>query len=289
MSRTNYTLERVLQLIRASYHEGMGDFSYQVYLQRLWQKLENIGDSGAIRPAPNDFHPGTPYKYNQAPQALQAVATEGYFWMVGSRFLTPKPTGDFLNLTRSEWYVWTERGIEWLKGAEPVPEEAASYMRFLKTRITPLDSVMEQYIVEALTAFDRGAYFAAAVMLGAASEKALYLLADSMVAAYKDPKKGSKMKSLMGDRKLLALFEAVRDSTRDAVKGKVLPYANSEGYDTHLMSLYEAIRVQRNDAVHPMNGTVSPDSVRLLLQSFPYALTVTENMRTWFASNPGMI
>jgi hypothetical protein len=55
------------------------------------------------------------------------------------------------------------------------------------------------------------------------------------------------------------------------------------------MSLYEAVRVQRNDAVHPMNAIVSEDSVRLLLQSFPYALSKSEELRAWCAANPGSL
>jgi hypothetical protein len=94
---------------------------------------------------------------------------------------------------------------------------------------------------------------------------------------------------LLDRRKLLELFETVRDTIREAAIAKLLPYADSEGSTTHLMSLYEAIRVQRNDAVHPMNAIVSEDSVRLLLQSFPYSLSKSEELRVWFAANPGSI
>ena len=51
-----------------------------------------------------------------------------------------------------------------------------------------MDDVVEQYVTEALIAFERQAYFAAAVMLGAASEKALYILAEAMVDALKSQK-----------------------------------------------------------------------------------------------------
>jgi hypothetical protein len=87
----------------------------------------------------------------------------------------------------------------------------------------------------------------------------------------------------------LELFEAVRDTIHEAAKAKLLPYADYEGSDTHLMSLFEAIRVQRNDAVHPMNATVSEESVRILIQSFPYALAKSETLRSWLIANPGSI
>jgi len=162
-------------------------------------------------------------------------------------------------------------------------------MKFLRQRVPVIDPIIDQYVTEALTAFEKEAYFASAVMLGAASEKALYLLAESVLGAFKDAKKHDKLKNLLEHRKLLELFESVRDTIYDASKAKILPYADAEGSTTNLMSLYEAIRVQRNDAVHPMNATVSEDSVRLLIQSFPYSLSKSEELRAWFAANPKSI
>ena len=46
-------------------------------------------------------------------------------------------------------------------------------MKFLRAHVPTLDEVIGQYILEALTAFNREAYFAAAVMVGAASESDL--------------------------------------------------------------------------------------------------------------------
>jgi hypothetical protein len=214
------------------------------------------------------------------------VATEAFFYLFHNGYTTPGPSDNFLNHPNFSRYYVTKRGWEWFNGAEPFPEEADGYMKFLRKRVPSLDSVIEQYVTEALTAFERQAYFAAAVMLGAASEKALYVLAESILGALKDAKKHDKLKALLERRKLLELFEYVRDTTHDASKAKLLPYSDSEGSATHLLSLYEAIRVQRNDAVHPMNATVSADSVRLLIQSFPYALNKSEELRAWFIANP---
>ena len=68
-----------------------------------------------------------------------------------------------------------------------------------------------------------------------------------------------------------------------------MPYEVHEGADAHLMAIYEAVRVQRNDAVHPLSAAVSEASVRLLLVGFPYALEKTEALRTWFLNNPASI
>lgn len=289
MSQTKYSIEMVLQLIRASYCESGGDLSYEVFNQRLWRKLEALNDPGVIKPQPNQYHPHQAYLYDQSPHTLKAAAIQGFNHILNAAYAYPKPNGDFVNFPRhSQWYVWSERGLQWINGAEPIPEEAKGYMSFLKNTVPGLDDVIEQYILEALTAFNREAYFAAAVMVGAAAEKAIYLLASSLLGALKPSRRRSDLETAMGKRQLLALLETVRKIIEDCSSGKnaPIPYSASEGAASYLPSLFEAIRSQRNDAVHPLNATVSPSSVRLLLHSFPYALSTTEKLRTWLDANP---
>jgi len=242
--------------------------------------------------SPLQYNPGQQFLYGQAPYDLQAVANEGFFYLVNTGYVYPKPTGDYTNFSRSsEWYCWTERGLQWVKGAEPIPEEAAGYMKFLSAHVPTLDGVIGQYISEALTAFNREAYFAAAVMVGAASEKAIYLLAASLLSALKPSRRRSALETALTKRQLFALLDWVRKTIDDSSASNLapIPYSVSEGASAHLASLFEAIRTQRNDAVHPMNATVSASSVRLLLHSFPYALETTEKLRAWLDANPATL
>ena len=50
----------VLQLVRASFSEQMGELSYQVFLQRLWKKLEAVNDPGVVKPLSHQDHPNRP-------------------------------------------------------------------------------------------------------------------------------------------------------------------------------------------------------------------------------------
>lgn len=288
MDRTNYTVERVLQLVRASFNEQMGELSSKIFFQRLWAKLEGVNDPGVVKPLPHQHHLGQQYLYDQAPFDLQSVASQGFFYLLNAGYVYPKPTGDYLNFSRSEWYCWTERGLQWIKGAQPIPEEVTGYMKLLREHVPTLDDVITQYILEALKAFNREAYFAAAVMVGAASEKAVYLLAASLLNALKPSRRRTALETAISKRQLFALLDSVRKTIEDCSAGNPapIPYSVSEGATPHLASLFEAIRTQRNDAVHPMNATVSASSVRLLLHSFPYALSTTEKIRTWLAANP---
>jgi hypothetical protein len=210
------------------------------------------------------------------------------FYLFHDGYITPSPPDQYLSPTFHQYNV-TARGRVWFNGAEPYPEEADSYMKFMHQLVPNLDPVIEQHIVEALTAFERLAYFAAAVMLAAASEKAIYLLADAILPAIVDANRRRNFHSVLGSRSLLKLLELVTSTVEDAHKAKILPYPQFESSVTYLNSIFEAIRVQRNDAVHPMNATVSVESIRLLIQSFPYALSKSEELRAWLTFHPNSI
>ncbi|MFZ0705346.1 MAG: hypothetical protein WAM71_07065 [Candidatus Korobacteraceae bacterium] len=288
MTQTIYTLSWILPFVRQSL-KATTNFEYRSFVQQLWTELEKAQVPGIGRTPLLQMQSGQVFQYDQAPHELRVLTTEAFFYLFHNGFITPAPPDRYLNHPNFHTYCVTQRGMEWFKGGEPLPEDVAGYMKFLRERVSNMDAVIEQYVIEALTAFERQAHFAAAVMLGAASEKALYLLAESVLGAFRDGKRHDKLKALLDRRKLLELFEYVRDTISDTSKAKALPYSDSEGAATQLMSLYDAIRVQRNDAVHPMNATVSADSVRLLIQSFPYALSKSEELRAWFASNPKSI
>jgi hypothetical protein len=288
MAQDTFTLAWILPYVREALKQT-SNFEFRTYANALFMQLEQAQVNGVARFPPGSYTGGQTFQYAAMPADLQALVSEAFFHLFHKGYIAPVAPDTQLNLPHLHMFNVTRRGRAWFQGKEPLPEDAVRYLKFLCDRVPAIDPIIEQYVIEALWAFEREAYFASAVMLGAASEKELYLLAEAVLLALKDPKKHSKLKVLLDRRKLLELFETVRDTIREAVTAKLIPYADSEGSTTYLMSLYEAIRVQRNDAVHPMNAIVSEDSVRLLLQSFPYSLSKSEELRVWFAANPGSI
>jgi hypothetical protein len=288
MTQDTYTLAWILPYVRQALRQT-SNFEFRTYANALFAQLEQAQIPGITRFQLGQYSGGQTYQYDAIPHELRALVSEAFFHIFHKGYIAPAAPDSHLNPPPLHMFNVTQRGRAWFQGKEPLPEDAERYMKFLRERVSALNPILEQYVIEALTAFDRDAYFASAVMLGAASEKELYLLAEAMFLALKDPKKQSKLRGLLDRRKLLELFETVRDTIHQGVAAKIIPYTDSEGSATHLMSLYEAIRVQRNDAVHPMNAIVSEDSVRLLLQSFPYALTKSEELRAWCAANPGSL
>jgi hypothetical protein len=128
-------------------------------------------------------------------------------------------------------------------------------------------------------------YFSAAVMLGAASEKEIYLLGQSLVGALKNPTAQAQLTKLLGDRSLYRLLQTIESHVETCAKLRGV----FDGAHTHLMSLFESIRVQRNDAVHPNTANVNEDSVHLAYDSFPKDIEKAEALRAWFDANPAYI
>jgi hypothetical protein len=151
------------------------------------------------------------------------------------------------------------------------------------------DVVVREYISEALLTYIHGTFFAAAVMIGAASEKAIYLLADALVHALKDPAKQRALQRKIDVRRLESLLSEVEQVVIDGHKTKTIPFDVMGGTTRHLLSLFDHIRLQRNDAIHPKNFVVSADSVRFALSAFPPAFKRVEALRQWCIANPATL
>jgi hypothetical protein len=288
MSTVTYSLSGIFPFVRESLR-GKGNFSYDNFVTSLLMELEKVQAPGVVRVPPEQSYKLQMYDFSQAPYDLKFSTAEAFFYLLHNGLIIPEPPQDLpSNLHQQVRYMLTPRGLEWAAGKEPLPEDVAGYMKLLHELVPNLDAVIQQYILESLRSYERQMYFAAAVMVGAAAEKSVYLLAESMVEALKDASKQARLKNMIVERRgmsqLFSMVEATLHSSR-----KILPYPVSDGAATYLMSLIESIRVQRNDAVHPMNATVSAGSVRLSLAAFPHALEKLDSLRTWFLANPRTI
>ena len=162
-------------------------------------------------------------------------------------------------LETSIFLMLTPLGREWVQGQDPSPEDETGYLAVLTGQITNLDPIIMDYVKEAVAAYSQRLHFASAVMIGAASEKAVYLLMEAFSKSAKDPIIQRKTTNAMEERKLPGMFSCLSANLTEAKK--LMPYPIHEGCGPHLTSLLEAIRVQRNEAVHPMAGQVTAQSV----------------------------
>ena len=159
------------------------------------------------------------------------------------------------------------------------PEE---YGAVINSVASSVDRVIKQYAIEGINCFRQRLFFASAVMFGAAAEKTVLILLEAIVNAETDQKVKHKLTKLVERPNLPEIFASIRERIDALIKAKTIPYAAYEGSIEHLLSLFEIIRSQRNDAVHPHIGEVNKTKVFLTIQAFPAALEVVYRLIEWF-------
>ena len=141
--------------------------------------------------------------------------------------------------------------------------------------------MIKQYLVEAVITYNRQAWFASAVMVGAACEKLVYMLLESLLTVTETTSDRRALEKSINERNLPKMFEQInKELTRQREAGN-LPYSIREGCEHHLLSIFETVRVQRNEAVHPTIGQVTPAMVRLTLSAFPSACRKVYDLIEW--------
>lgn len=203
---------------------------------------------------------------------------EAFFALLALGYVIPRPSNTPPDLAFVEV---TDRGLEWAAGADSIPEDPSGYLDAFRAAIPEAPMVVMQYVQEAVETYDRRSYFAAAVMLGAASEATTYLLADAIAASKEPGEEKRRGKQHADDRRFERLFTWVFAAVERA-KSRGMPYSVHQGADRHLASLQEAIRVARNEAGHPTAGLVDPLTVRLTLSAFPAACRKVHDLAEWF-------
>jgi hypothetical protein len=215
---------------------------------------------------------------------LSELLVEAFHYLLHNGLITKVPDPpNFPGYSNRNAFLVTLKGQEWAQGGDLIPEDVAGFMKGLNTGVPNLDSVIKQYVQEALVTYERRAYFAAAVMIGAASEKTVYLLAEALERATQDQQEKKRLANAMQRRGLPDLFKAVSSTLQRAKK--LIPYPVQEGAAEHMLSFFEAIRVQRNDAVHPAAANVTPDKVYLSIAAFPNACKKVHDLVDWLKAN----
>lgn len=225
------------------------------------------------------------YHYYQEKQLnpIDKVTINEIIWdLILERIVTPGIDASNPNLP---FFRLTKFGQDYISQSDPHYYDPQGYMEFLRGIVHNLDPVIEQYIFESLNCFRQRLFFASAVMIGAAAEKATLLLLEAIANSLSNPSSKRKATQLLDRPNLPEIFDTIRRTIDPLIKAKTIPYSVHQGCTEHLMSLFEMIRVQRNDAIHPVTGQVDRAKVFLSLQTMPAALESINRLIEWFGSN----
>lgn len=156
----------------------------------------------------------------------------------------------------------------------------------LRKLVPEIDQVVFEYVREALAGYNHRAFFASAVMIGAASEKLLYLMVETLKNAATDPSLKQQAENSYAGRSIMALFRTLSQSLTIAKQRKLIDSDTSDNADVHLLALEDGIRQQRNDAVHPQTANVSQEKIFMTLYAFPATCRKAYDLLGWFSSHP---
>ena len=228
---------------------------------------------------------GVDYKYydaNTLTRADKAMIAEITWDLIMERILTP---GDEQSTHNFPFVSLTTYGEAYAKDASPHYYDADQYIAFLKEIAPGLDPIILQYAYEGLNCYRRRLLFASAVMFGAAAEITILSLLEVIKDATKDTGIKSKLTQILESSRLPAVFKAITETLEPLTKNDTIPYSIHQGCNEHLISLFEMIRVQRNDAVHPAAGEVNRDKVFLTMQTLPTGIQCVYKLIDWLSNN----
>jgi hypothetical protein len=179
----------------------------------------------------------------------------------------------------------TEYGKRCVQEEKILPHDPDGYLREFHAAVPNADSVVIEYLTEALQCYIHGLNRAAAVMLGAASEQMILLLIESCGHSISDVSASQRFESEYTKASSIFRKFEIFEKRLQAVKAK-LPKNIAENLDSQLRGVFDLIRSSRNDAGHPASGAQpGRDAIYSHLRLFvPYCQRV-QLLTSWFATN----
>jgi hypothetical protein len=151
------------------------------------------------------------------------------------------------------------------RGADVSPHDRTGYMA--SVRDAGGDTIALAYAHEAVGAWQAHVDRAAVVMIGAACERLVIMLAES-IAGREFPSFHDKLRKLLNETTHIAtLFSKTREALESAKGG----FASEVqvGLDRRLTSVFEHVRTMRNEQGHPTGTAITHEEAHAALVLFP--------------------
>lgn len=186
------------------------------------------------------------------------------------------------------WYRLTDHGLAVVNGAGPQPYDPTGFMSDFRAQNPHADPVIVDFLDEGLRAFNHDCPKAAAVMIGAASEKALLLLHEAFGAAIADANKKAQFERDSDARWTISRkYGVLKDRLDRMVASRNLTGDLRETVESELPGLFNLVRRQRNAAGHPeIVAHVNADSLFLTLRAMTEYIRRVQALIDHFGANP---
>jgi len=181
------------------------------------------------------------------------------------------------------WFTLTAYGRECIEKNEILPFDPNGYLVSIQGRVPGLDSVTITYLREAISTFNREFYLSASVALGVAAESLILRMIDAYISAFTDAQRKANAEKRYEGKLLRAQYGQFKQDFNSLRPS--LPRELYADFETHLDSIFQLIRVTRNDSGHP-SGTVPERAVVTAnLQAFPYFAQRVLAIEKYFETN----
>jgi len=181
------------------------------------------------------------------------------------------------------FFKLTDYGIKVVESKEIQPHDPDGYLSYLKSEIPNVDPEIERYITESLQAYRRGLLLSSAVTMGVASEKAFILLHEGLTNSITDPAKKTRFLNLQSSYRTKQKFDEVKNELM-VHKGR-FPRTISENLETHLDTIFQVIRVTRNEVGHPTGKVLTRGEIFVRLQLFIEYTKIVYQLIDWLNHN----
>jgi hypothetical protein len=165
------------------------------------------------------------------------------------------------------WLRVTEYGRQVLREGRPVSFDPDQYLAAAQQRMGALPALAVEVLQEAVATYHRGFVRSSALLLGTASEIVMTELIDAFIAAQPE-KERQRLGAAVEDRSMYARYRLFRDEFDRTREGRRLPDAVSKDVEAIIDLIFNAIRLNRNEAGHPSADPLNPVLVATTLQAF---------------------
>lgn len=161
----------------------------------------------------------------------------------------------------------TERGSRYIAEEEENPYNDSVWYACLIKNAQGLSEVAKQYAQEAIKSFANNLYISCHVMVGVASEFVIVRMAHAMAHSGLIEGRDLILKAVENPRlSIRELFNKMRPELEKA-KGKI-PGNLADNMSIWLDSMFDVIRVNRNEAGHPKGSNVGREESVMVLRCF---------------------
>jgi len=178
----------------------------------------------------------------------------------------------------------TEYGEDILSGEKMIILDPTGVISNLKKSREKIDPVVEEYLAEALSCFEKNCLKATFVMIGCAAEKAILNLIDAFKEHFSKNQSKENFERKI-ERKRISLKYDEFSSRFNNINKEIEQKTGRDDWKIQIDSMFNLIRYYRNKSGHPIGIKFEKERVLSALSIFPELYILCEELSDYFKSN----